>query len=195
MIFGAVVGLAHWPWIPAWLYVYTFRAGRVASPMHIAPAALLNSVGWFDRTLLTILLVVSLLAIYALFWFKRIDIFETIALSVAAGILWTPDMDPVHLSIVVLSFLLVINWTGRWRRIVIWGLSFWVAAVYAFSTRAGFTRYGVPDLRVITGVYGSPQMIVLSYVLFVAVFAFYLFDKWRKQPVGKAVLNAQVESV
>lgn len=187
-LFGGVMVLTHLLWFPDWLYVYQFRAARTAMPMHIAPAVLLNALGWFDKNVLLTLLAVSLAAIYALFWFKRIDIFETIALSVMAGILWTPDMDPVHLSIIVLHFLLIINWSSRGRLIAVWGLSAWVAAVYALSTRAGFTRYGLPDPRLWIGAYGSLQMIVLSYVMFVAVLAFYVFDKWRGYAVGCDVL-------
>lgn len=188
-LFGIVVGLSHLPWIPDWLYVYTFRFGRIISPMHIAPGVLLNAIGLYDKTMMLVLVVGALLAIYALFWWKRIDIFETMALSVMAGVLWTPDMDPVHLSIVVIYFLLIIDWTNLARLATVWGLSAWVAAVYALSTRTGFTRYGVPDPRVIVGNYGSIQMIVLSYVLFIAVLAIYLLDKWRGRAVGRRVLE------
>jgi hypothetical protein len=176
-LFGGIVALTHLPWFPDWLYVYQFRTGRTATPMHTAPAVLLNALGWFDKNVLMILLIVSLLAIYALFWFKRIDILEAIVLAVMAGILWTPDMDPVHLSIVVLHFLLIVDWSSVARQIVVWSASAWVAAVYAFSTRAGFTRYGLPDVRALVGAYGSVQMIVLSYVLFFVVLGFYLYDK------------------
>jgi hypothetical protein len=183
-LFGGIVALTHLPWFPDWLYVYQFRVGRTATPMHTAPAVLLNALGWFDKNALMILLVVSLLAIYALFWFKRIDIFETIALAVMAGILWTPDMDPVHLSIIVLHFLLIVDWSSVARQIIVWSASAWIAAVYAFSTRTGFTRYGLPDVRVLVGAYGSVQMIVLSYVLFIAILALYIHDKWRRRAVG-----------
>lgn len=189
-VFVIIVAAAHLPWIPDWLYVYSFRSGRVATPMHTSPAVLLNTTAWFDKNVLLALLALSLLAIYALFWFKRVDIFETIALATMAGILWTPDMDPVHLSLVVLNFLLIVNWARGARLIAVWGLSFWVAAVYAISTRTRFTRYGLPDLQMFTGAYGSPQMIVLSYVLFIAVFAFYVRDKLRGHAVGKSVLVA-----
>jgi hypothetical protein len=107
-----------------------------------------------------------------------------------AGIFWTPDMDPVHLSVVVIGFLLIVDWTRPARLVSVWGLSFWVAAVYALSTRSGFARYGLPDPRVITGVYGSSQMIILSYSLFIAVLALYLFDKWRGTEVGTGILTA-----
>ncbi len=191
LIFGAVIGLSHIPWFPDWSYVYEFRLTRVSVPMHIAPAALLNAVGLYNKTLFLIVLVMSLVLIYALFWFKRIDIFETIALSVMIGILWTPDMDPVHLSVVVIGFLLIVDWTRSARLITVWGLSFWAAAVYALSTRTGFTRYGLPDPRIVTGVYGSPQMILLSYTLFVVVFVFYLIDKRRGRVVGQSILVAE----
>jgi hypothetical protein len=187
-IFGAVVAFAHLPWFPDWLYVYQFRAGRIATPMHTAPAVLLNALGLFDKNILMIVLIVSVLAVYVLFWFKRIDIFETIALATAVGILWTPDMDPVHLSLIVITFLLIVDWTCRARLITVWTLSFWVAAVYAFSTRVGFTRYGLPDLRALVGVYGSVQMILLSYVLFIVVIGFYVCDKLRGRAVGRGVL-------
>jgi hypothetical protein len=188
-LFGIVVGLSHLPWVPDWLYVYTFRFGRVISPIHIALGVLLNAIGLYDKTAMLILVVGALLAIYALFWWKRIDIFETMALSVMAGVLWTPDMDPVHLSIIVIYFLLIIDWTNLGRLTTVWGLSAWVAVVYALSTRTGFARYGVPDPRVIVGSYGSIQMIVLSYALFAAVLTIYLLDKWRGRAVGRRVLE------
>jgi hypothetical protein len=193
IVFAGIVALTHLPWIPAWLYVYTFRASRINSPMHIAPAALLNAAGLYDKMLLTIALIVSLGVIYAFFWFKRIDIFETIALSTAAGILWTPDMDPVHLAIVVIGLLLIFDWTRLPRLLIVWASSAWVAAVYALSTRAGFTRYGLPDLRAIVGAYGSPQMILLSYVLFFVVLAFYARDKLRGRAVGRGALVAEAK--
>ncbi|MBI5305137.1 MAG: hypothetical protein HY868_23600 [Chloroflexi bacterium] len=188
-LFGVVVALAHLFWFPDWLIVYTFRSGRVVAPMHIAPAVLLNALGLFDRTVLLGALVVSLGAIYALFWFKRIDILETIALSVMVGILWTPDMDPVHLSIIVIHFLLIVDWTRGARWLATWGLSAWVAFVYAVSTRVGFTRYGLPDPRIFTGAYGSPQMILLAYPLFIIVLGFYVADKLRGRVVGEGIIT------
>ncbi len=193
LLFALIVALAHLPWFPAWSYMYSFRLGRVVAPFHIAPSVLLNAVGLYDRTLLLALLVVSLLVVYALFWYRRIDIFETLVLSAAIGILWTPDMDPVHLSLVVLFFLLIIDWSSAWRQSVVWVLSAWVAFVYAVSTRTGFTRYGLPDLQALVGTYGSLQMILLSYPLFVATVGFYLHDRRRRCPVGRAVLIGERE--
>ncbi len=189
VVFVVIVALAHVPWFPSWSYVYAFRAGRVATPMHISPAVLLNALGVFDRTLLLGLLLLSLLIIYALYWLKRIDITETMALAVAAGILWTPDMDPVHLSIIVLYLLLVFDWSGWLRQIAVWSLSAWAAFVYLISTHSGFARLGIPDLRLISGDYGSVQMIVLSYPLFLTVLVLYLVDKWRGRAVGLATFQ------
>ncbi len=188
-LFGGIVVLSHLAWFPSWIFVYTFRAARISTPIHISPAVIANTMGWFDKTGLLILLAVSLLAIYLLFWFKRIDIFETIALASGAGILWTPDMDPVHLSVVVITLLLVTNWVRDRRWVPVWLLSLWVAGVYAVSTRAGWTRYGLPDLQLITGKYGSIQMIVESYPLFLMTLGFYLFDKWQHRAVGAAILH------
>lgn len=191
LVFGAIVGLAHLPWFPAWSYVYAFRAARTATPIHIAPAALLNTAGLYNATVLLIVLSLSLLAIYGLFWRKRIDIYETIALAVAAGVLWTPDMDPVHLGIVVLGLLLVVDWRSPFRLVAVWLAGAWVAWVYAVSTHNGFARYGLPNLWLITGEYGSPQMILLSYILLVAVLGFYVWDKRHGRPVGAAVLGLE----
>lgn len=187
-LFGIIVGVSHLPWVPDWLIVYTFRFGRVVSPMHISVGVVLNAIGLYDKTAMLILVIIALLAIYALFWFRRIDIFETMALSVMAGVLWTPDMDPVHLSIVVIYFLLIVDWTNLGRLATVWLSSAWVAAVYALSTRTGFARYGVPDPRSIVGSYGSLQMVILSYVLFVAVLVFYLLDKRHGGAVGQRIL-------
>ncbi len=188
-LFGAIVALAHLPWFPAWSVVYEFRSGRVGGAGHISLGVLLRELGAYDSRLLIIGLIVSLAIIYAFFWRKRLDIFETIALSAGAGILWTPDMDPVHLSIAVLYLLLVFDWSARGRQAGVWGLSLLSAAVYLFSTRAGFTRYGMPDLRALTGAYGSVQMILLTHILFVVVFALYLHDKLRGRAVGMQALT------
>jgi hypothetical protein len=188
VIFVTVLLVAHLPWIPTWLYTYQFRTARTATPMHTAPAVLLNVIGLFDKNVLIIVMGLSLGLVYLLFWRKRIDIIETMALATAVGILWTPDMDPVHLSIIVISFLFVVDWTSRPRLLAVWALGLFVAAVYALSTRVGFARYGLPDVRAIIGVYGSPQMILFSYALFVFVFGFYLWDKWQGRPVGLQVI-------
>jgi hypothetical protein len=193
LIFALVVALAHVPWFPTWSYMYTFRLGRVATPIHIAPGVLLNAVGLYHRELLLTVLVLSLLMVYVLLWFKRIDIFETITISAAVGVLWTPDMDPVHLSLVVLMFLLVLDWSSRWRQSVIWILSAWVAFVYAVSTHTGFTRYGLPDLQIITGSYGSLQMVFLSYPLFFAVLGLYVYDKFSGRRLKRQEWKAQLQ--
>jgi hypothetical protein len=183
------VALAHLPWFPAWSFVYAFRSARIAFPLHTAPAVLINALGVYSPALLLALLAISLFAIYGLFWLKHIDVFETIALSTMVGIWWTPDMDPVHLSVVVLMILLVIDWASRARQLAIWTLSFLVAAVYAISTHDGIARYG---LQFFTGRYGSLQMILLSYPLFVGVLAFYLWDKWHRNAIGRAVIAPEV---
>ena len=193
LTFGVILGLAHLPWIPDWIYVYVFRAARVGTPLHIAPAVLLNSFGLYDKNILMPVLAASLLLIYALFWFKRLDIFETIVLSTMCGILATPDMDPVHLSLVVLSLMLIVNWSSTSRMTLVWMLSAVVTLVYAISTHTGFARYGLADLQRLTGAYGSPQMIVWSYLLFLAVLAFYLYDKLRGRAVGQQVLVGSPE--
>lgn len=189
LIFAVVVGLAHLAWFPSWTYVYIFRSTQRA-PFHISPAALLNAFGRYDARVLMALLAVSLVIIYALFWLKRVDIFETMALSVAAGVLWTPDMDPVHLSIVVIHLLLVLDWTRGLRRLWVWVLSAWVAALYAITAHTSFGSFNLAGLQSIVGAYGSPRMIVLSFVLFIVVLAFYLSDKSRGRAVGEAILVA-----
>jgi len=190
IIFAGIVALTHALWFPSWAYVYVFRAARVAAPFHISPAVLLSSLGGYSPALLVALLALSLLTIYFFFWRKRIDIFETIALAMVAGIFWTPDMDPVHLSLVVISFLLIMNWASKVRLIAIWGLSFFVSAIYAITTHEAFGSFSTAGLQKITGVYASRQMILLSYVLFGAVLAFYLWDKWRGRAVGMKVLTS-----
>jgi len=190
MSFAVWVALAHLPWFPSWSYVYAFRSARIATPLHIAPAALLNELGIYAPPILLTVLGISLLVIYALYWVKRIDIFETIALATTAGILWTPDMDPVHLSIVVLMLLLVFDWSTRARLGVIWILSAGVSTVYEISTHAQFVRLG---LQALTGAYASPRMILLSYSLFIIVFAFYLWDKRHGRAVGRAVIEPGID--
>lgn len=191
-VFLVVVGLAHLPWFPDWSYVYVFRSQRIATPLvHIAPASLLNAVGLYNENLLLIALGGSLILIYLLFWFKRIDIFETIALSVMVGILGTPDMDPVHLSLVVVYLLLIIHWTRGIRLVAVWVLSGLVTAVYAISAHASFGSIDLAGWHRITGTYGSPQMILLSYTLFLLVFACYLIDKFRGRAVGHSILVSE----
>ncbi len=188
LAFCAVVAVAHVPWFPSWLYMYAFRSARTGTPLHISPAVLLNAAGLYDKVGTTIVLVLALAVIYALYYWKRLDIFETMAVAVTVGILWTPDMDPVHLSLAVVYFLLVIDWTSGWRQLAIWGLSFWVVGVYAISTHAGYAAAGLPDFRSLTGTYGSVQMILLSYALLAVMLVLYLVDKVRRIGVGGRML-------
>lgn len=191
-VFLTVIGLSHIPWFPDWSYVYVFRSQRIATPLvHIAPASLLNAVGFYNENLLLLAFGGLLALVYLLFWLKRIDIFETLALSVMLGILGTPDMDPVHLSLVVIYFLLIVHWTRGIRLVAVWILSALVTAVYAISAHASFGRIDLTAWHRITGVYGSPQMILLSYTLFVLVFVLYLIDKLRGRAVGKPILLAE----
>lgn len=189
--FVLIVALTHVLWFPSWGYVYIFRATRLAAPYHISPGVLLNAMGASSPTLLLILLALSLLTIYVFFWRKKLDILETITLSTLAGIFWTPDMDPVHLSFIVISLMLMTNWSSPKRQIVIWSLSFFVATVYALTTHAAFGSFSTSGLQRMTGVYASPQMILLSYALFVTVFAFYLWDKWLGRATGLKVVGAR----
>ncbi len=191
LLFVIVVAILHVPWFPSWFYVYAFRSARVATPLHIAPAVLLNSIGGYNPFIALLILGTLLFVIYALFWLKRIDIFETIVLSTTVGILWTPDMDPVHLSVVVLSLLLIVNWATDSRMLTVWVLSFLVTAVYAISTHTNFARFGLQGLGLLTGIYGSVQMILLSYTLFVVILFFYLVDKIRGRAVGRRVLSVE----
>jgi hypothetical protein len=190
-LFIVVVVLSHLPWFPSWSYVYAFRSARIATPLHIAPAVLLNSLGIYNPWLMIITLLISLFLVYFLFWTKRTDIFETIALATTVGILWTPDMDPVHLAVVVIGLLLVVNWATDSRMLTIWVLSFLVAAVYAISTHGNFARFGLEGLGILIGAYGSVQMILLSYLLVIVVLLFYLSDKIKGRRVGKSVLVAE----
>ena len=95
--------------------------------------------------------------------------------------------------LVVIGLLLIVNWVTVGRLTVVWILSALVTLVYAISTHAGFARYGLPDLQSMTGAYGSPLMIVWSYLLFLAVLAFYVYDKLRGRAVGQQVLIGGLE--
>lgn len=193
MTFALILVIAHLPWLPTWWTVYAFRSARTATPFHISPAVLLNSVGLFDRSLLVVLLVGTLGVIYLAFWKKRLDIFETISLATAVGILWTPDMDPVHLTLASIGMLLVVDWTRGKRQFIVWSASLWVAAVYEVSTHSGYARLGLQDLRLFTGEYGSVQMILLSYLLFAFLIIWYMSDKIRGCAVGASLLaNSRV---
>lgn len=189
IIFAGIVALTHALWFPSWLYVYTFRASRVNAPFHISPAVLLNTLGGYSPGLLVALLVLSLLTLYVFFWRRQIDIFETIVLATIAGIFLTPDMDPVHLSLIAISLLLVTNWVSLPRQLSVWGLSFVVAVIYAITTHDAFGSFSAASMQKITGAYASPQMILLSYALFGTVFAFYLWDKLQGRAVGQAVIE------
>jgi hypothetical protein len=192
-LFAGLVALSHVPWFPSWSWVYAFRSTRITQPYHIAPAALLDAFGMYSPILFSILLVVALMAIYVLYWSKRIDIFETIALATMAGILWTPDMDPVHLSVVTLMFLLMVSWTTTAFDSCL-GLGLFVAAVYTISSHDSFGSFSTAGLQRFTGAYASPQMILLSYILFIAVLVFYLADKGRGHPVGSKVITVEAEN-
>jgi hypothetical protein len=189
LILGTIIALAHVPWFPTWQIVYTFRASRL--PDHISLASLANGFGLYDARFFAVLLLLELGAIYFLFWWKRLDIFETIALSTAAGMLWALDMDPVHLALVCINLLLVVNWVSVARLIAVWAASAWVAAVYLLTTHASLGRFSLAGPQALVGVYGSPRMILFSFLLFVILLGYYMHDKIQGKMVGEAVLDGE----
>lgn len=190
LAFVAALILSSAPWFPKSLNVFTRRQTRLSinPPIHSSPTLLLARLHLYAPVEAKVLTAAALVAVFALYLARRLEIREAVVWSLFAGYIFLPD-DPFNrLLLISLPFLFVVV-MDRARWIALWVVSCVVALAAAVETR------GVPHAL---SAIGSPLRAVFSHeatvrdVLWMAlipalVIAFYWLDH-RARPGARRSL-------
>jgi hypothetical protein len=166
--FGAVMLLGHLPWFPDAFGVYEQRNEHIDArePGHAAFTQLLDRAGLYDPALVKVGVPLLLVATFAAYVVRWIDVREGIVLASLATLVLQPDHAYTRALLAALPFLLVIALTPR-RWAVLWAVSS-VAAVGVYFQQE---RDGL-------GGYGSLAHVIVANVFLVLVLAYWARDKW-----------------
>jgi hypothetical protein len=189
--YGAVFLLSNAPWFPASLHAFSRRNVRLGidPPIHASPWLLVSRAGLYAPAEAKIALVVSIVAVLALYAVRKIEIREAVIFSLFAGYVFLPDDAFNRLILITLPFLLLLS-LSLWRWVAVWIVTCFSALAAVVAVR------GVPhELRGIAGplqtVFSTHEATV-RHVLWVNLFpalvlALYFYDRSRgRAPVGAA---------
>ena len=159
---------------------FTRRRDRThIEPMHASLMNILHALGVYRRFVPTVLIVVSLLAVYALFLRSRIDIREAVVLSFASSLAFLPDDTRAEFILVPLLF--VTRLTLK-RVAAIWAAS--LVGVFGAGVTSGrfesWARQGRPlthFLVDLVGGDGSVQFTLLTNTVLAVVVGMYAWDR------------------
>lgn len=160
------------PLFPDDLKAYSRRDARIDlnPPIHASLTQLLSRIGLYSPVAVRPFIVISLLAIYWLWWRRRLTLPETIVLSVLAGEVALPNQSTDRVLGVAIPLLFVIRLSvARW--VVIWVISVLSAIVLYIQTR------GSPRLTNLFGVEGDLRHVIAMNVLLVLLFVWFVVDK------------------
>jgi hypothetical protein len=179
--FAAFLVVAHLPWYPEDLRVYERRADTITyRPPHHASLMLVPSeLGFYDPAIVRVGTLLLLLAVYAAYVLRRIDVRESLVLASAATVVLMPDHSYTRCLLVALPFLLIMRLdTRRWAWL--WGVSF-VASVLIWLQQEQDRLGG----------YGSIPHMLASNAFVVLVIGLWLSDR-RPRDEGTAARPAAV---
>ncbi len=188
--FALVLLLSNLPWFPHSLDAFPRRNGRLGidPPLFASPTLLLSRIGVYAATEARIGLVVSILAVFALYAARRIEIREAVIWSILAGYLWLPDNPFSRLLLVTLPFLLLLRLTiARW--IVLWVLTT-IEALGAWTATRGVPHglhWIAGPLRTVFAHEQTVRHVLWMNLLPALVIGLYLFDRRHgRAPIGQA---------
>ena len=165
--FAVLMALAHLPWFPGALEVYEQRSDHVEfrDPAHASFTQLLDRVGLYDPALVKVAVPLMLVATFAAYVLRRIDVREGVVLASFATLVLQPDHAYTRALLAALPFLFLIELTPR-RWAVMW----------VVSTIASVGIY-LQQERDAAGGYGSVAHVVVANAFLVLVLAYYVRDK------------------
>jgi hypothetical protein len=199
------IGVTMIPYFPDSLKPIQRRRTRLElDPGHASLTKFLDEVGLYDHRMVTVLTAVAILAITVLFVRSRIDLRETIVLSIAAAFVFLPDQGINRTVFIAVPFLLIMRLTVH-KLIAVWAASLVTAgaAVIASERFESAARSGdVPLGTVLTDLVGpfeSNRFVLLGNVFLVVVVGLYAFDRVRgrvdTEPAAHALrLKGHVEA-
>ena len=109
--YGAVFLLSNAPWFPDSLHAFSRRNVRLGidPPIHASPWLLVSRAGLYAPAEAKLALVVSIVAVLALYAARRIEIREAVIFSLFAGYVFLPDDAFNRLILITLPFLLLLK--------------------------------------------------------------------------------------
>ncbi len=173
------------PLFPDDLKAYSRRDARIDlnPPIHASLTQLLSRIGLYSPVAVRPFIVISLLAIYWLWWRRRLTLPETVVLSMLAGEVALPNQSTDRVLQIAIPLLFVIRLSvARW--VVIWVISVLSAIVLYIQTR------GSPRLTNIFGVEGDLKHVIAMNVLMVLLFVWFVLDKRAERRRGAAAGSA-----
>ncbi|MEA2443002.1 MAG: hypothetical protein QOJ12_294 [Thermoleophilales bacterium] len=165
--FAVLLFLGHLPWFPDAFEVYNRRNGHIEfrDPGHAAITQFLDRAGLYDPAIVRYGVPLLLVATFAAYVFRRVDVIEGIVLANLATLILQPDHAYTRALLAALPFLFVIRLSAhRW------------AALWVVSTLASIGIY-LQQERGQLGGYGSLAHVVVANAFLVLVVAYYVRDK------------------
>jgi len=165
--FGAVMLLGHLPWWPDAFEVYERRNIHVEfrDPAHASFTQLLDRVGLYDPVVVKVGVPLLLVATFAAYVLRRIDVREGLVLASLATLILQPDHAYTRALLAALPFLLLIDLSARrW------------AALWAVSTLASVGVYLQQEHGELGG-YGSVAHVAVANAFLLLVLCLYARDK------------------
>ena len=182
--FAALLFLAHLPWFPDAFEVYDRRSGHIEfrDPGHAAITQFLDRAGLYDPAIVRYGVPLLLLATFAAYVFRKVDVVEGIVLANLATLILQPDHAYTRALLAALPFLLVIRLTARrW------------AALWIVSTLASIGVY-LQQERGELGGYGSLAHVVVANAFLALVVGYYAADKLSARRAAGAPSSTAVPS-
>jgi hypothetical protein len=165
--FAVLLFLAHLPWFPDAFEVYNRRSSHIEfrDPGHAAITQFLDRAGLYDPAIVRYGVPLLLVATFAAYVFRKVDVIEGIVLASFATLILQPDHAYTRALLAALPFLFVIRLTAhRW------------AALWIVSMLASIGIY-LQQERGQLGGYGSLAHVVVANAFLVLVVGYYLADK------------------
>ena len=182
--FAVLMAVAHLPWFPGALEVYEQRNEHVEfrEPAHASFTQLLDRIGLYDPVLVQVAVPLLLVATFAAYVLRRIDVREGIVLASLATLVLQPDHAYTRALLAALPFLFVIDLTPRrW------------ATMWVVSAIASVGIY-LQQERGELGGYGSVAHVVVANAFLVVVLTYYARDKLAgRAPAGAATSPGRPE--
>jgi hypothetical protein len=173
--FGGLMLLAHVPWWPDAFNVYELRGKHLDfKPGHASFTQLLDRVGLYDPAIVKFGVPLMLVAAFAAYVLRRIDVREGVVLASFATLVLQPDHAYTRALLAALPFLFLIELTPR-RWAVMWVVSS-IASVGIYLQQE----------RGELGGYGSVAHVVVANAFLVLVLVYYVRDKVRGRVAGPA---------
>ena len=149
--FVLAMAIAHLPWFPDAFDVYERRSGHIDDrvPAHASLTQLLDRAGLYDPAIVKIGVPLMLVAAFAAYVVRRIDVREGIVLASLATLVLQPDHAYTRALLAALPFLFLIELTPR-RWAVIWAVSALASiGIYLQQERGQLGGYGsIPHVLV-----------------------------------------------